>query len=241
MRFLGSVLLLRNSRKTKRVAKQFLARLVVRAALFALFAFGPHCFAQNWAVGVSGGYSAYHDVTINNGAGGSADAGFGSRFAVGAVLTEDMYEHIGGELRYNYLAGDSALRFSGNEVKMDAFSQALHYDFLFYATPRRSRIRPYAAGGAGIKRYDGSGRPYSLQPLSDFAVLTHNHQVEGMISFGGGVKFALGDRWVLRLDFRDYATPLPTKLFAAPKTAAVNGWLQDFVPMVGVDWTFGGR
>src|SRR5579864_8279989 len=175
--------------------------------LALLFAFGPYCFAQNWAVGVAGGYSNYHDVTIKNAAGQGANAGFGSRFAVGAVLTEDISEHIGGEVRYNYLDGDSELRFSGSEVNMDAFAQAVHYDFLFYATPRRSRIRPFAAGGAGIKRYDGSGRPYGSQPLGDFAVLTHTHQVEGMISFGGGVKVALGDRWVLRLDFRDYATP----------------------------------
>ena len=55
------------------------------------------------------------------------------------------------------------------------------------------------------------------------------------------LSFLTGDRWVLRLDFRDYATPFPTKLIAPPKTAAVHGWLQDFVPTVGVDWTFGGR
>jgi hypothetical protein len=206
-----------------------------------LFAFGPYCFAQNWAVGVAGGYGVYHDVTIKNAAGASADAGFGSRFAVGAVLTEDMYEHIGGELRYTYRDGDSELRFNGREVNMDAVAHAVHYDFLFYATPRRSRIRPFAAAGAGIKRYDATGRPYTSQPLSDFAVLNHTHQVEGMISFGGGVKVALSDRWVLRLDFRDYATPFPERLIAPPKTAAARGWLQDFVPTIGVDWTFGGR
>jgi len=34
---------------------------------------------------------------------------------------------------------------------MDAAAHAVHYDFLVYATPKHSKIRPYAAGGAGLK------------------------------------------------------------------------------------------
>jgi len=204
-----------------------------------LFAFGPYCFAQNWAVGVAGGYGVYHDATIQNAAGASADAGFGSRFAVGAVLTEDMYEHIGGELRYTYRDGDPELSFNGSQVNMDGVAHAVHYDFLFYGTPRRSRIRPFAAVGAGIKRYEATSR--IAQPLDSFGTLSHAHQVEGMVSAGGGVKVALGDRWVLRVDFRDYMTPFPERLFRPVVTSSVHGWLHDFVPTLGVDWTFGGR
>ena len=203
-----------------------------------LFALAPYCMGQNWAVGVDGGYGVYHDVTIKNG-GASADAGFGSRFAAGAVLTEDMYNHVGGELRYAFRDGDSELSSNGHKVNMDGFAQAIHYDFLFYATPRHTRLRPFVAAGAGIKRYDATS--HVAQSFGNLGTLTHAHQVEGMLSVGGGLKVALSDRWVLRLDFRDYATPLPDKLFAPAMTANVHGWLHDFVPTIGVDWTFGAR
>ncbi len=206
-----------------------------------LFVAVPCCFAQDWAVGLAGGYSAYQDTTIKNGNGQTAKAGFGPRFAAGAVLTENLYEHVGGELRYTFLDGDSELKSNGQEVNMDAQSQAVHYDFLFYATPRRARFRPFAAAGAGIKRYDGTGVVYAFQPLSDFALLSRGHQVEPLLSFGGGVKVSLSDHWVLRFDFRDYATPFPDRLFVQPKSANQRGWLQNFVPMLGVDWAFGGR
>jgi hypothetical protein len=122
---------------------------------------------------------------------------------------------------------------------MDAASHAVHYDFLVFATPRRSKIRPYAAGGAGIKRYTATGREYVVQPLSNFAFLTHADEVKALISFGGGVKVALNEHWQVRADFRDYSTPFPEHLFAPAPGARIRGWLHDFVPMAGVDWTFG--
>jgi len=37
---------------------------------------------------------------------------------------------------------------------------------------------------------------------------------------------------------RDYITPFPNKVIAPAPGAKVGGWLQDFVPMFGVSWTF---
>lgn len=213
----------------------------LRATLVAIFAFGPCCLAQNWDVGLAGGFSTYNDATIKTPSGASAQAGFEQNFAAGAALDENVSEHIGGELRYTFLYGASTLHSNGTEANMTAMSNAVGYDFLFYGTPRRSRVRPFLAIGAGIKRYDGTGTEYVVQPLGNFAVLTTGHQVEPMLSGGGGIKMNLSDRWVLRFDFRDFATPLPGKLFAAAPNTKVNGWLNDFVPMVGVDWVFGGR
>ena len=205
---------------------------------WALFLTAGVCQAQSWSAGVAGGFGFYRDATITNGT-DSAKAGFGPRFAVGAVLGENVGQYFGGELRYTFRDGDSELKSGGQKVNMDAAAHALHYDFLLYATPRRSRFRPYAAGGAGIKYYTATGREYVVQPLSNFAFLTHANEVKALISFGGGVKFALGEHWQVRADFRDYATPFPEKLFAPAPGAKIHGWLQDFVPMAGVDWTFG--
>jgi hypothetical protein len=198
---------------------------------------GGSCFAQSWSVGVAGGFGFYHDATITNAA-GSASAGFGPRFSAGALLGEDVSEHFGGELRYTYRDGDSELKFNGRQVNLDAAAHALHLDFLAYATGRHSRFRPFLAGGAGIKRYVGTGRVDPNQPLTSYAVLAHADQVKALVSFGGGVKAVLSDHWVIRADFRDYATPFPENVIVPALGTKVHGWLHDFVPLLGVDWTF---
>jgi hypothetical protein len=196
------------------------------------------CLGQTWSVGGAAGFGSYHDATITNGT-GSASAGFGPRIAVGGVLSENVGEYFGGELRYTFRDGDSVLRSGGQEVNMDAAAHALHYDFLAYATPRHSRFRPYAAAGGGIKRYTATGTQYISQPLSNFAVLTHTDEVKALISFGGGVKVRLSEHWQIRADFRDYVTPFPENLFALAPGSKIHGWLHDFVPLAGLDWTFG--
>jgi hypothetical protein len=206
--------------------------------LVAMSVSGSLGFAQPWSVGAAAGFGFYRDATISN-ATGSANAGFGPRFAAGAVVGEDVGEHFGGELRYTFRDGDSELRFNGREANLDAAAHALHFDFLAYATGRRARLRPFLAGGAGIKRYTGTGRVDPSQPLQNFAILAHADEVKALVSFGGGVKALLGDHWLVRLDFRDYATPFPEKVIVPAPGARVHGWLHDFVPLLGVDWTFG--
>ena len=197
------------------------------------------CYAQSWSVGVAGGFGWYNDAKITNAAGSSASAGFGPRFAAGGVVGEDVSEHFGGELRYTYRDGDSELRFNGREANLDAAAHALHFDFLAYATGRHARLRPFLAGGAGIKRYTGTGRIDPAQPLTSFALLAHADEVKALVSFGGGVKLQLADHWVVRVDFRDYATPFPEHVIVPAPGAKGHGWLHDFVPLFGVDWTFG--
>jgi outer membrane protein with beta-barrel domain len=211
-------------------------RLLGTAVLLAAYP----CSAQNWSLGAAGGFGVYHDVTITTGS-ASAQAGFRRNFAAGAVLGEDSAGHFGGELRYNFRKGDSELRSGGREVSLDAAAHALHYDFLLYATNRRAQLRPFVAAGAGIKRYTATGQEPLSQPLIQFATLRHADEVKALISFGGGVKASLGEHWLLRVDFRDYATPFPRKLITPGQDAKIHGWLHDFVPMFGLDWRFGKR
>jgi hypothetical protein len=207
-------------------------------ALAAIAMSGSSCFAQSWSIGAAGGFGFYRDATITNPA-GSASAGFGPRFAAGGVLGEDVSEHFGGELRYTFRDGDSELRFNGREANLDAEAHALHFDFLAYATRRHARLRPFLAGGAGIKRYTATGPVDPSQPLASFATLAHADEVKALVSFGGGVKVLLSDHWLVRVDFRDYATPFPENVIAPAPGAKIHGWLHDFVPLLGVDWTFG--
>jgi hypothetical protein len=196
------------------------------------------CWGQTWSVGGAAGFGFYHDATINNGS-GSARAGFGSRVALSGVLGQNVGNYFGGELRYTFRDGDSELKSGGTEVNQDAEAHAVHYDFLLYGTRRGSRIRPYAAAGGGIKYYRATGIEYPSQPLSNFAFLTHANEVEGLLSAGGGIKASISDHWLVRVDFRYYGTPFPEKLFVPAPGARIHGWLHDFVPMAGIDWTFG--
>jgi hypothetical protein len=210
-----------------------------RSVLIAvLLAASSCCFGQSWSLGAAGGFGFYRNATLTN-ATGSANAGFGNRFAAGAVLGENVSAHFGGELRYTFRDGDSELSVNGRQANLDADAQVVHFDFLAYATRRYARVRPFVAGGAGIKRYMGTGPVDPTQPLQSFALLAHQNEVKGLISFGGGVKVALSDRWLVRVDFRDYATPFPEKVIVPAVGVKVHGWLHDFVPLFGVDWTFG--
>lgn len=207
-------------------------------SLWPLLLAAAPCVAQSWSVGVAGGFGWYRDASISS-AGSSASAGFDPRVSAVAVLNEDVSQHFGGELRYTYRDGDSRMRASGQEATLEASSHAVHYDFLVYATPHGSRVRPYVAAGAGIKYYTATGHEDPAQPLSNFAFLTHANEVEPLISSGAGIKWALAEHWLLRVDFRYYATPFPERLFAPAPGGHIHGWLHDFVPLVGIDWTFG--
>ncbi len=206
--------------------------------LFPLILTAGSCFGQTWSLGGAAGFGFYHDATITNGS-GSAQAGFEPRASFSAVLGQNMGNYFGGEIRYTFRQGDSELKFGGQEANMDADAQAVHYDLLVYATPRNRKLRPYAAVGGGIKYYMATGAENAYQPLSNFAYLTRANQVEGLVSAGGGLKYSISEHWLIRVDFRYYGTPFPDQLFVAAPGAKISGWLHDFVPLAGIDWTFG--
>ena len=101
-----------------------------------------------------------------------------------------------------------------------------------------SPVRPFLAAGAGVKFYQGTGAEPAFQPLSNLVVLSHTTEAQPLVSVGGGVKFRVAKHALLRVDFRDYATPLPTNLLAVPGNSKLRGWIHDFVFLAGVSTTF---
>jgi hypothetical protein len=77
-----------------------------------------------------------------------------------------------------------------------------------------------------------------MQDLIQYAALTHTEQVEPLVTFGGGVKVKVGRRTFLYVEGRDYLTPFPTKVVAPVPPSKLGGWLHDFVPMVGLSFSF---
>src|SRR5436305_9475055 len=183
-------------------------------------------FGQQWEFGGSAGYSLPRDLTASTGS-LTGKTGFESNVAFGAVFGNQMSRIVGGEARYTYLSGDLKVSSGSTKATAGAVSHAIHYDVLIHAASKESPVRPFLAVGAGVRLYRGTGAEPPFQPLSNLVVLTHTNEAQPLISLGGGVKFSISRRSLLRVDFRDYMTPVPTSLLATPPGSRISGWMHD--------------
>jgi hypothetical protein len=213
----------------------YLARLLAVCLAAALV---PAAMGQKWEFGggTGGGFYTSQDVSLDN---SSASAKLQSNVAGSAWLDNNGQGHWGGELRYDYQLGALELSSGGTQTTFGAQTQAIHYDFMWYGSPNGSKIRPFIGAGAGIKMYQGTGTEVVYQPLSQFALLTKTTDLTPLASAGGGVKFQLSPHIMLRVEVHDYLTPFPKQVITPNQGAKVGGWLQDFVPMVGLSYLFG--
>jgi opacity protein-like surface antigen len=192
--------------------------------------------AQNWQVGAGAGYGVYGNASII-GPAGTATAGVRNAYVVTGVVTEDLFEHFSGEIRYLYQPGNTFLQSGTLQGSVPAASHTITYDILVQLKPREGRIRPYLAGGVGAKFYDTTGT-LPKQPVPAIAGLTTQSQWEPAFDFGGGVKVRVTDHFVLRGDVRDYLSLFPTRLFLPAGGGKVSGVLQQFTPMFGIGYRF---
>src|ERR1051325_819017 len=124
--------------------------------MFGLALFAGACGAQNWEMGVGLGYGVYHNGSIIS-SGGTADAGIRNRFAVTGYVTEDLFDHFFGGVRFVYQDGARFLRSGSVQGVVQAQSHAITYDALIPFNGRGSRIRPFVGGGLGAKYYNTNG------------------------------------------------------------------------------------
>jgi hypothetical protein len=210
----------------------------VSLRLFFLgLALAPLAFAQKWEIGAGVGGSFYTSQSFKN-AVTSGDAGLKNGVAASGWLGNNSGRLLGGELRYDYERTDLKLSSGATKVSFGANTHALHYDFLLHLTPREAHVRPFVAAGGGIKVYQGSGSEQAFQPLSGLALLSKTSELKGLLSVGAGVKVALGPALQLRLEAHDYVTPFPKGVIVPAQGVRTSGWLQDFVAMAGLSFTF---
>jgi outer membrane protein with beta-barrel domain len=192
-------------------------------------------FAQQWEVGGAAGGGFLPGVPVT-GSMGSATAGFQSGFTAGVFVGQNLYRHISGEIRYNFLQSNLKLASGGTTATFSGNAHAVYYDVLIHTNRRESRAELYAAVGGGMKIFRGTGTEAAFQPLSQFAYFTKTQAVKPMLSVGGGVKFRLAPHMTLRTEFRDFVTPFPKDLITPAPGAKVGRLLHDFVPMVGISY-----
>ncbi len=197
----------------------------------------PALIAQKFEVGGGGGGPLYLSRPVRTPT-VSANTGFDNGFAFGGWVGHDTTDRIGGEIHYLHGRNDLKLSSGGTKINFSGLSHALHYDVLVYGAPRGAKIRPFVAVGGGIKGYYGTGKESAFQPLSNLALLTRTRQWQGLATFGGGVKVAVGRHSSLRFEVLDYLTPFPKDVIAPAPGAKLGGWLHNFVPVVGLSATF---
>jgi len=202
-----------------------------------LLALAPAALAQKWEVGVAGGGSFYTSQTFKN-AVTTADAGLSNGLVASAWLGNNSGGTLSGELRYDYEHTNLKLSSGGTNVNFGAMTNAIHYDFVLHFAPSESHIRPFLAAGAGVKLFSGTGKEQESQPLSNVALLTKTSEMKPLVSVGGGVKVSLTPGVQLRLEAHDFLSPFPKSVIAPAQGSTVGGWLQDFVVMAGLSFTF---
>jgi hypothetical protein len=132
----------------------------------------------------------------------------GDGFRVTARLTLNTKRFIGHEFGYGYSRSKLALVNASDNASMPIHQG--FYDFLVYATPEGSWIRPFAAGGGQFSTF--------VPPGASVSYGTGTTKFGG--NFGGGIKVKLNSMFAIRLDARDYVTPKPFDL--AGKSGALH-------------------
>ncbi len=151
-------------------------------------------FAQLGEFSVSVGESKLRNNDLGSGsfAGYKAD----TNFRLGFRFTINSWRFMGHEIGYAYNHGHLTIPSQG-DVGM-SIHQGM-YNFLVYATPEGTRVRPFATGGVHFSTFYPPGA----------SVFSGNGTTKFGYNYGGGIKVRLTDLFMGRIDIRDYATGKP--------------------------------
>jgi len=209
----------------------------MRSLVFSvvILAAASTAFAQQWEFGAVGGGSLLSDVSVS-GPAGKATAGFAPGAAFGAFFGENLYTHLTGEVRYEYLQSDLRLSSGGQSAQFTGGQHALHFDMLYHTNRKESRTQFFASLGGGVKVFQGTGAPEAYQALSQIGYFTKTQAIKPMVSVGGGLTFQLAPRIFLRAEVRDFITAFPTELITPAPGMKFGSLLNDIVPLVGITY-----
>lgn len=157
--------------------------------------------AQVAEFSVSGGVSRFGSASLGNTVdqlGNPVAVTLDNGFRLILRFTLNTYRFMGHEFGYAY--SHSNLNIAGAKNSMPIHQG--FYDFLLYATPEGSHIRPFATGGVQFSSF--------VQPGA--SVYYGNQVTKFGVNYGGGIKFKVTDIIGLRFDVRQYNTGKPFNL-----------------------------
>ena len=165
-------------------------------AVFAL-AFSGLCFGQAGELWFSYGES----VLSNNGIGTASAFGGSSNdykldngYRFGFRFGFNQGDHFGHEIQYAF--NHTQLDFQGSKSAMH-FHQG-GYNFLYYLTGDKSRIRPFGTGGVQFDDFIPPGGGINYGSQNKFGA-----------NFGAGIKVHVRGMWAFRVDLREYVGGKP--------------------------------
>jgi opacity protein-like surface antigen len=178
--------------------------LKLNTLVFALaLASASSAFGQVAEFSVGGGVTRMNnnDIgTLSTGGGRSDDVQLTDGWRINFRLTLNNWRFMGHEFGYAYNRTQFRLNTEG-QLQQEV-GTAIHqgfYNFLVYATPEGTRVRPFVTGGV---HFNNTGFPgYS-------AVQGYGSTKYGY-NYGGGLKVKLTDKFLIRFDVRDYSTGKP--------------------------------
>lgn len=166
----------------------------------ALFLFAGVLSAQMAEVAISGGASALSNKVLGTYSSTTYSLDNGFRLAFRFTLNPQTF--FGHEVGYAY--NRTSLKY-GDSTSSTSEGMAIHqgfYNFLVYATPEGSRVRPFAAAGGHFSNFVPPGA--SVTPGQGTNKMGFN--------YGGGIKLKVTDLFGFRVDFRQYQTGKPFDL-----------------------------
>jgi hypothetical protein len=188
------------------------------------FALTLPALAQVGEISVSAGASRFGGAnigTVSEAAGDFITMTDGFRLAL--RFTVNTTEHTGHEFGYAY--NRSKLKLASATTAEEELNTPVHqgmYNFLLYATPEGSRIRPFATGGVHFSSFFPPGA----------SVYYGNQETKFGVNYGGGIKARVTEVFGIRFDVRQYLTPKP---FDFPNQ---EGWLKQLEVSAGFAFMF---
>lgn len=129
-------------------------------------------------------------------------------------MTVNARDFTGHEFGYAYNRTQLLFNEIGDTgILVSKTGMAIHqgfYNYLLYATREGSRIRPFAAGGVHFSNFVPPGS----------SATSGGGSTKFGVNYGGGLKFRLSEKFMFRLDLRQYTNPKPFDLI--DKT----GWIR---------------
>jgi len=168
--------------------------------VLAVFAFSGLLSAQMAEVAISGGASALTNKLLGSYAGTNYELDNGFRLAFRLTLNPQRF--FGHEIGYAY--NRTSLKFSDSTGSASE-GMAIHqgfYNFLVYATPEGSRVRPFVTGGAHFSNFVPPGA----------SVTSGQGENKMGFNYGGGIKLKMTELLGFRVDVRQYQTGKPFDL-----------------------------
>jgi len=180
-----------------------------KLAVMLFLACASSAWGQLFEVWFNGGESLLSSKglgTLSPSGGSKNDVTLEDGFRFSFRMTLNNESHFGHEVQYAY--SRTQLNISGSKQGM-----AIHqggFNFLIYATPEGTRVRPFATGGVLFANY---------VPPGSSATSGGGDNKFGF-NYGGGVKVRVTSLFGVRFDVRQATTPKP---FDLPLR---EGWLR---------------